>query len=580
MHVAPINNQKEQIVLLLIGSFIAGMLTVLAPCVLPLLPVIIGGSVSGDKKDIRRPFIITASLALSLILFTLLLKATTLLIDIPPQSIEYVSGAIIIAIGVIGLFPIVYEKLISKLGIQSKSQRLLGKGTQAKNGILGPVIIGAALGPVFSSCSPVYAYILATILPASFAQAFVYILAYVLGLSIVLLAIGVLGQRFVHKLSWASNPRGWFQRGIAILFILVGLLVFTGTAKDVQTWVSRNTPFDFDGLSSKLIPGSGAETTGDALNVKEPYQAPEFKNLQNWINSDPLTAQDLRGKVTLIDFWTYSCINCIRTQPYLKGWYQTYSQSDFQIIGMHAPEFAFERNPENVRRAAEDADLTYPIALDNDFATWNNYGVRFWPSMFLVDAEGNVRRIHYGEGEYEQTEDAIRALLSQAGKSVPPQRFVGEDATVPVTQNQTPETYLGSKRSANYVGPTRFFAGQTERFKPAENLANNQWTLGGSWRVESELITALSPSTLRFRISAKDVYLVASSEKSQQITVLIDGKPIGQTSSSGSDIEDSLLTIQEAKLYTIVSHDQYQDSFEIELQVPAGASLSVFTFGS
>ena len=161
--------------LLLIGSFIAGMLTVLAPCVLPLLPIIIGGSVSGNKKDPRRPYIITFSLAVSLIAFTLLLKASTLLVNIPPNAINYVSGTLIITLGIFSLFPLVYEKIISKLGIQSRSQRLLGKGTQNKNSIVGPIVTGAALGPVFSSCSPVYAYILATILPGSFAEAMVYI---------------------------------------------------------------------------------------------------------------------------------------------------------------------------------------------------------------------------------------------------------------------------------------------------------------------------------------------------------------------------------------------------------------------
>lgn len=565
--------------LLLIGSFLAGMLTVLAPCVLPLLPVIIGGSLTGGK-DPKRPYIIAASLAVSLTLFTLLLKATTVLIAIPPSTINYVSGGIIIVVGIFALFPDLYEKIISKLGIQTRSQRLLGKGTQNKNNIVGPIVIGAALGPVFSSCSPVYAYILATVLPASFGQAMSYIAAYVVGLSLMLLLIGILGQRFLRNITWAANPKGWFQRSMAILFILVGLLVFTNSARGVQTWVSENTPFDFDGLSAKLIPGAGPETNGDVLNVKTPYQAPEFKGLDNWVNSKPLTTADLKGKVTLIDFWTYSCINCIRTQPYLKGWYDTYGKDNFQVIGVHAPEFAFERVPANVKKAANDAGLKYPIALDNDFETWNNYGVRFWPTIFLVDTNGDIRRVHSGEGEYRQTEDGIRMLLRQAGKPVPEGRVTDAKSNVPVTSQQTPETYVGTKRSSNYVGPTRLFAGQTDAFMPAGTLQKNQWTLGGRWEVSSERITSVSnESALTFSFAAKEVYAVMSSDEARQVGVMLDGKPTSLTPYAGRDIKDSSVSVKDAKLYRLVSYPRFSQG-ELKLQVPAGVSVNVFTFGS
>lgn len=554
------------------------MLTVLAPCVLPLLPIIIGGSVSGNN-DKRRPYIIVASLAVSLLIFTLLLKATTLFIGIPPESINYVSGTIIILLGIVILFPSLYETLIGKLGIQTRAQRLLGKSTQNKNSLIGPIVTGAALGPVFSSCSPVYAYIIATILPGSFAEAMAYIIAYILGLSVVLLAIGLLGRRFVSKLSWATDPRGWFQRVIAVVFIIVGLLVFSGSARSVQTWVSQNTPFNFDGLSAQLIPGSTTETNSDALNVVEPYDAPKIEGIERWINSGPITNDDLKGQVTLIDFWTYSCINCIRTQPYLRGWYDTYKDSGLEIIGMHAPEFAFERVPANVERAAKEANLQYPIALDNDFTTWNNFGVRFWPSLFLVDSEGMVRRIHYGEGEYAQTEQAIRVLLKEAGKTVPSKTYVDDKAVVPVTDAQTPETYLGSKRSANYKGETRFFAGQQNRFVGAETLNKNEWTLEGRWNIGPEKITAVADARLRFNTAAKDVYLVGSSDTTAAVRVTLDGKPISQTASAGSDIRDSSVNIQSARLYKLVRHQQFRESV-IELTVPAGVSLTVFTFGS
>jgi cytochrome c biogenesis protein CcdA/thiol-disulfide isomerase/thioredoxin len=562
--------------LLLLGALFAGMLTVLAPCVLPLLPVIIGGSVTGDTRSYRRPFIIAASLAVSLILFTLLLKATSLLINIPPASITLISGAIIIIIGILTLYPDLYERIIIKLGIQPRSQQLLGVGLTQRNQYIGPIITGAALGPVFSSCSPVYAYVLATILPTNFAEAMVYIVAYVLGLSAALLVIGVLGQRFVRRLSWASNPKGTFQRVVAILFIVVGLMVFTGYDKKFQTFVSERTPFDFDGLSAKLIPARGAEQSGEALNV-EPYDAPEFTGIEKWINSEQLSLkEDLKGKVVLVDFWTYSCINCIRTQPYLRGWNDLYKDSGLTIVGVHAPEFAFEKVPANVEKAAREAKLTYPIALDNSFATWNAYENQYWPAHYLIDAEGQVRRVHSGEGEYKETEDAIRQLLADAGKTVPSERFVKGDAKPPVTNQQTPETYLGTKRLGNYVGPTPLTQGS--RTYTAGSLKKDQWTLSGDWTIGSENITAGANAELSIRFAAKSVYLVTGVSEGQTLTLSLDGSSIA-TGVQGRDVTNSTVMVREARLYDLIKAASFTEG-TITIRVPAGVQLHAFTFGS
>ena len=348
----------------------------------------------------------------------------------------------------------------------------------------------------------------------------------------------------------------------------------------MQTWVSENTPLNFDGLSAKLIPGSDVDTNDEVLNVAKPYDAPKFEGLEGWINSEPQTRDDLKGKVTLVDFWTYSCINCIRTQPYLRGWYDAYKDSDFQIIGMHAPEFAFEKVRSNVEQAAKQANLKYPIALDNDFTTWNNYGVRFWPSAFLIDAEGKVRRVHYGEGEYKETEQAIRMLLKENGKQIPESMFIKNSADVPVTEKQTPETYMGTKRSANYAGSTRLFAGQTNVFVPDENLMKDKWTLGGGWDITSEKITAKENNLLRFNVSAKEVYFVASSDNEQSVGVKLNSQPISQTGFAGQNIKDSQVLVKNAQLYKLVKFPDFKEGNILELTVPAGVSINVFTFGS
>ena len=563
---------------LLLGAFFAGIITVLAPCVLPLLPIIIGGSVSGNVHDKRRPIIIAASLAASLILFTVLLKATTLFINVPPSVITIISGSIIILLGIVFLFPMLYEWVIIKLNIQAKSQQLLRKGS-GKGAVIGAIITGAALGPVFSSCSPVYAYILATVLPVNFAEAMLYMVAYVLGLSIMLLLIGYIGQKFVRKLKWASNPRGLFSRIVAILFIIVGLLVVTGYDKKLQTYVSEHTPFNFDAISAQLIPNKSKRIAADGvLNVKA-TKAPEFTGLSGWINSEPKTLASLKGKVILIDFWTYSCINCIRTQPYLKQWYSTYKDSGLEIIGIHAPEFAFEKNPQNVADAAKKAGLNYPIALDNDFSTWNAFGNQYWPASYLIDKQGNIRRYHGGEGEYKETEQAIRALLTEDGGNVP-DGMANVSDNVPITSEQSPETYLGTKRASNYVGSPALTEG-ANTFTPGALDRVNAWTLSGDWQVTPEGIIAQKDSVLKFRFAAKEMYFVtANPVDNAKITVTLDSKPISDTGSAGDDVNDSTVTVNQAQLYRLVKFGAFQKDSTVELHVPAGVQLNVFTFGS
>ncbi len=558
---------------LFFSAFFAGVITVFAPCVFALLPVIIGGSMTGDVHDKRRPFIITASLAASLLLFTLLLKVTTLFINVSPAAITYVSGGIIVGIGLLMLFPQIYERLILLFNLQAKSQQLLGKGA-GKGAVIGAIITGAALGPVFSSCSPVYGYILATVLPVNFTVAMIYMVAYIIGLSAMLLLIGFIGQKFVRHLRWASNPRGWFTRILAILFIVVGGLIMTGYDKQLQVYISEHTIFNFDALSSKLIPSGKQEVVdGNA------YPAPEFTGLTNWINSEPLTVAGLKGKVVLVDFWTYSCINCIRTQPFLKALYANYKDSGFVIVGVHAPEFSFEKNPDNVRAAVKQDGLLYPIAQDNNLETWAAFQNQYWPASYLIDKDGRVRYTHFGEGGDKETETKVRALITENGGSVPAKTIAGAQVEkVASSANETPETYFGSSRAGGYVGSTDLTDGTHNFSLGAPDLG--QWTLGGQWSVKGEGITAVSDSVLRFRVAAKDVYVVTGSDKTGTIDVKLDGSPISQTKSAGGDIVSSQLKVSMAQLYKLAHFDTFNSDATLELRVPAGVQLNTFTFGS
>jgi cytochrome c biogenesis protein CcdA/thiol-disulfide isomerase/thioredoxin len=570
---------------LLLGAFIAGALTVLAPCVLPLLPIIIGGSVGGNTKDKRRPLLIAGSLAVSLIAFTVLLKATTLLIHVPPQTFTYISGSIILVLGLATLFPNIYAVVIGRLGIESRAQQLLSKGNRNRNELVGPILTGAALGPVFSSCSPVYAYILATILPAHFATAMAYIISYVVGLALILLAIGYYGQRVTARLRFASNPSGYFQRGLAALFIVVGILIITGSGTRFQVWMASHTPLDIDSLSAKLIPANkqpgGASKPSDSnlYNVPAGVKAPDLVGIQSWINSKPLAMKQLKGKVVLIDFWTYTCINCIRSLPYVQGWYQQYQKDGLVVIGVEAPEFSYEKIPSNVAAAVKQDKITYPVAIDGDLATWNAYQNQYWPAEYLIDRSGNIRRTHFGEGEYDQTEKAIRGLLAENNTKLSSKLVVPSATPVPVSRNQTPETYLGTDRADAYAGSPELGSKPDQTYSFAKSLASSQWSLSGEWHVSGSSITSGQHAKLRISAASRNVYLVGGAAHAASIGIQFNGQPISESGGAGADVADSQVAVQLSNLYRIASFKQFT-SGTIELDVPPDVTLNTFTFGN
>lgn len=262
-----------------------------------------------------------------------------------------------------------------KLNWQAASQRFLGKGERNKDKYIGPILVGVALGPVFASCSPTYAFILASILPHSFTSGLIYLAAYSIGLTLTLLLVSLLGRRIITRFSWAVDTHSLFRRFIGVLFVAIGVLIISGHEVNVETWVANHLPFDETKIERLLLAKQDKESIihklatsvsrDTVLNVQS-TPAPQFVGLTNWINSPPLKLSQLKGKVVLVDFWTFSCINCIRTLPYLEKWYQTYSDKGFVIVGVNTPEFAFEHNPANVQAAVTKYGIKYPVALDNN----------------------------------------------------------------------------------------------------------------------------------------------------------------------------------------------------------------------
>ncbi len=571
--------------LVLLLSFLAGLLTALAPCVLPLLPVILGGSLDPSDQDKKRPYIIVGSLVVSLILFTILLKASAVLIGVDPRVWSIGAGVLVILLGLFMLFPEAWAQIIGRLGIESGSQKLLGKAFQNKSKTTSAILTGAALGPVFSSCSPTYAWVIATVLPANAALGVVYLAAYSVGLAIALLAVALFGRKLLARVKWASNPHGWFQRGIAILFVIVGLFVATGWDKKVQTWLVDKDILNLIQLERKLVPTNkdkkGVTVEDNNLFNVAAYKAPELTGTQEWFNSQPLKLSDLKGKVVLIDFWTYSCINCIRTLPYLQAWYDAYKDDGFVIIGVHAPEFMFEKVPANVARAIKDYKLTYPIVQDNDLATWQAFSNQYWPAHYLIDKDGRVRREHFGEGEYDQTEKAIRALLAEAGNVAKDDMTVQGSVRVPVVQGQTPETYLGYERGRNFANASQFAADKTVDYTLANNLGADEWSLGGQWQIGPMETEAKADNTvLRIKFSAKEVYLVMDGPQGAVVSLTVNGKSVTPTHNGGQDVaEGGRVHLDGARLYKLVNMPVFTKDATLDITLPKGATVNAFTFG-
>jgi len=591
--------------ILFLISFVAGVLTVLAPCVLPLLPVIVGGSVAGGGGW-RRAYTICVALGGSVILFTLLLKASTAFINIPQSFWQWVSGGILLLFGIVMLFPRLWDSLGFVNMMNRSSNRALAVGYQ-KNSFWGDMLMGAAFGPVFSSCSPTYFVILATVLPASFAAGFADLLAYAVGLSGFLFIIAIVGQRLVDKLGVAIDPDGWFRRGMGVLFLVIGLAVATGAEAATESWL-LNHGFDVTAVEQHLLGASSSDSSAYASATSTALmtpaekalvytKAPELASIDGYINTGtnpdgsaaPITIGQFAGKkVVLVDFWTYSCINCQREIPYIKEWWQKYQNDGLEIISVHTPEFAFEHVLSNVQQATKDLGITYPVVLDNEYGTWNAFGNEYWPRVYLIDIDGYIVYDHAGEGDYDVTEKAIQkalmeraARLGAASTTLPTVSAPAGVVEVDNSQLGSPETYFGAARNEYFGNGEQGKTGMQSLTIPSTDLMSNVFYLGGTWQFDDEYATnQTADATIEYVYDAKNVYFVAAApDKPVKIHVTRDGgQPLG--AARGADVDaNGDATISEDRLYQLIGDSAYGvHTLEIHIE-NAGLQAYTFTFG-
>jgi cytochrome c biogenesis protein CcdA/thiol-disulfide isomerase/thioredoxin len=547
------------IVLLGIG-FVAGLITALSPCVLPVLPVLLAGSAAGGP---RRPYAIVAGLVVSFTLSVLFAAWLLDLLGLPLDVLRNVALALLFLVAATLLFPS-FGVLVERpfLRFTRRSGRDLGGG----------FLLGASLGFVMVPCAgPVLAAI--AVVAASHEvglDALLLTLAYSLGHAVPLLAFAIGGQR-AGRLTAVRAHAVALRRGLGIVVAATAFAIVMNVDRHFTTAVPGYTRAVQDhiedsararrALADLHNAGSGPGATAATLDDYGP--APEFAHVSLWLNtpaSKPLTMASLRGKVVLVNFWTYTCINCLRELPHVKAWYDAYRRDGFVVVAVHAPEFAFEHEPSNVRRAVRDLGIRHPVALDNDFGTWDAYANRYWPANYLVDRAGHVRQVHFGEGEYDRTENAIRKLLGE--------RSLARAAATPdrtPSGPQTPETYLGWERLSPAYSGSPIEEGRMAAYAFPPTLPEDGLAYAGRWKVDGERSVAGQGARLRIRAYARLVHLVLSGRGT--VDVLVDGR------------RTRTIAVSDNKLYTLADFGKRADRV-VELCLSPGLAAYAFTFGS
>lgn len=543
--------------MILLGfAFLAGIITVLAPCILPVLPLVLAG---GAVRGKFRPIGIIIGLVVSFSVFTLTLSWLVTHTGLSTNTSRIIGVVILATLGIVMLVPGWLEKFETWISVRfSKSQA----GTKERHGFGGGILLGFALGTVWTPCAgPILASVTAVAATSGVTTQTVFItIFYALGAAIPMALIAFFGQRLMTRLAWFKANAGTIQRAFGILLLVMAALIATNLDQKLQTAIVNATPNWLPNLQSfeEKAPGMNKnikveqKNGNNTVKLDDYGSAPELTGNQGWINSAPLKLSDLRGKVVLVKFWTYSCINCIRTLPYVQSWYDKYHDKGFEIIAVHTPEFAFEKELPNVLRAVKDLKINYPVVQDNDYATWNAYSNRYWPAKYFIDANGHIRYVHFGEGDYDTQEKVIQELLQEAGTTDLPVNMVPETDEPLLTI--TPETYFGGARMERFVSPEKVSAGTEQTFSIPNTVADDHWALQGPWTINDEYAVAGKNSSLSFTFTAKHMYVVMEPDSTaQRVDVYIDGQPVQNVQVAPANV-DSPTIYQVAGLMSLGTH--------------------------
>ncbi|TCR81499.1 cytochrome c biogenesis protein DipZ [Rhizobium sp. BK376] len=645
--------------LLFVLAYLGGVLTIVSPCILPVLPFVFARA--------GQPFL-RSTLPMLVGMAATFAAVATLAAVGGGWAVEaneygrYAAMALLAVFGIILLFPALSDYLTRPL-VSLGAQLSQSADKSARSGgstIIASLLLGVATGLLWAPCAgPVLGLILTgAALQGASVGTTLLLLAYALGAATSLCLALLIGGRVYQVMKNSLGVGEWVRRGLGVLVLVavvaIGLGLDTGfltqaslasTASLEQNLVDRfhaqpggdqamagaqggamkssvvmnggdammsannqmmmksgdnqaggnksgdggqmmmaANPAMMSGSNAMMMKGT-PQAAADALPV-EPT-TPKFDGAVQWLNSPPLTAESLKGKVVLVDFWTYSCINCIRAIPYVKAWAEKYKDQGLVVIGVHSPEFAFEKNVDNVKKAIGDLGITYPVAVDNNYAIWRAFDNEYWPAHYFIDAQGRVRHHHFGEGSYDESEHVIQQLLAEAGKTnvakdVVDVKASGAQAASDEADVQSPETYVGYQRSQNFVGAEGTVNDAAHTYV-AETPRLNEWGLTGNWTVGSEQ-GALNDAngSIYYRFHARDLHLVlgpGADGKPVRFQVTVDGKAPGDNHGVDTDA-DGNGTVTGQRLYQLVrqSGPVGDHTFEIKFLDP-GVQAFAFTFG-
>ena len=585
--------------LLIVFGFLAGAGTALSPCVLPVLPIALSAGATGGR---RRPLGIVVGLTASFTFATVALVYVLDALGLPDTLLRTLAIVVLLLFGVTLLVPALAARV--EAWLSGVAARLGARPAGASgDGFGSGLLVGASLGLVYAPCA---GPILAGVITVSASQPFTagrlaVALAYGLGSALVLYLLMLGGRRLTAPLARRSAA---LQMAMGAVMVVVALAMLNDYDLRFQSAIAKDLPAFLVTPTQALEKTSAAQraladvrragrsrlaaaadpsapvhgAAGGRAGLRDYGPAPDFTGTQRWFNTAdgrPLTLAQLRGRVVLIDFWTYSCVNCLRTLPYLKAWDARYRAQGLTIVGVHSPEFAFEKDAGNVADAIRREGIRYPVVQDNELATWDAYGNQYWPAHYFVDARGHVRYAHFGEGDYAHGEQVIRTLLADAGRRVGAARADarGTVASLGVT---TPESYLGAGRAQRFANGAILPGGQD--FGAAPDPAQDGLAYGGVWEIGREHATAGLGAALQLRFGARRVFLVLGSPGApRRMRVLLDGRPIPDAL-AGRDVHGGVATIGMQRLYDLVNLPRVGRHL-LRLEPEQGIEGYAFTFG-
>jgi cytochrome c biogenesis protein CcdA/thiol-disulfide isomerase/thioredoxin len=582
--------------ILFVLAYLGGVLTIVSPCILPVLPFVFA------RAD--RPFVSSGLPLLAGMAATFAAVATLAAVGggWAVEANDYGRLAALVLLGLFGitlLFPTLSDHMTRPLvALGARLSQTADQHTAGGNSsILPSLLLGVATGLLWAPCAgPVLGLILTgAALQGASIQTSLLLVAYAAGAATSLALALLAGRRVFTAMKQSLGIGQWVRRGLGAAVLAAVVIIGLGLDTGFLTQVSAASTASLEqGLLDHLHPqtdqhpsGSAMRAAGQPGTLPVEDDAPELTGAVAWLNSPPLTTEALKGKVVLVDFWTYSCINCLRSIPYIRAWAEKYKDQGLVVIGVHAPEFAFERNIDNVKKAVADLHISYPVAIDNDYQIWRAFGNQYWPAHYFIDAQGRIRSHHFGEGDYDGSEHVIQQLLAEAGHGNVPATMVavqatGAEAAADTTDAQSPETYIGFNRAENFVSPGGAIRSEPHGYAPGEPKLN-EWGLSGEWTVGGEsAVLNQKDGSIVYRFHARDLHLVlgpAAESGPIHFRVTIDGAAPG--ANHGTDIDaDGQGQVTGQRLYQLVRQNGAigDHTFEIRFLDP-GVQAYAFTFG-